>query len=156
MSVDLNQVGILVRREIEARIVAPFYQALARELGSDRATAITDEIIYGLARQAGEDLAKAMGGNSLAHFLDSLKYWTKDDALQVEILEQSETVLNFNVQRCRYADMYREVGIANLGRHLSCGRDFALIHGFNPQIRLIRTQTIMDGAEFCDFRYRLG
>jgi hypothetical protein len=44
--------------------------------------------------------------------------------------------------------------MARLGPMLSCARDFALIEGFNPQIRLTRTQTLMEGAPFCDFRYR--
>ncbi len=61
----------------------------------------------------------------------------------------------FNVTRCRYAEMYRELGIPHLGPVLSCARDFALIEGFNPLIRLTRTQTLMDGAPTCDFRYRL-
>ena len=28
--------------------------------------------------------------------------------------------------------------------------------GFNPAIELTRTQTIMEGAPFCDFRFRLA
>jgi hypothetical protein len=37
---------------------------------------------------------------------------------------------------------------------LSCNRDYALIEGFNADIALTRTQTIMQGASHCDFRYR--
>ncbi|MBW2409434.1 MAG: L-2-amino-thiazoline-4-carboxylic acid hydrolase [Deltaproteobacteria bacterium] len=40
-----------------------------------------------------------------------------------------------------------------LGTILSCSRDFALIKGFNPKINLKRTQTIMEGASYCDFSY---
>jgi hypothetical protein len=50
--------------------------------------------------------------------------------------------------------MYQALGLADLGSSLSCQRDFALIEGFNPSIRLSRTQTIMEGAKFCDFRFR--
>jgi N-methylhydantoinase A len=32
-------------------------------------------------------------------------------------------------------------------------RDFALIEGFNPDIQLTRTQTLMEGAPFCDFQF---
>jgi hypothetical protein len=51
--------------------------------------------------------------------------------------------------------MYKELGIGELGALLSCGRDAALIVGFNPKIKFTRTQTIMEGAPFCDFRYEL-
>ncbi len=35
-------------------------------------------------------------------------------------------------------------------------RDYTLAQGFNPAIELTRTQTIMEGAPFCDFRFRLS
>ena len=57
--------------------------------------------------------------------------------------------------RCRYAELYRALGIADVGALLSCNRDFSLIEGFNPDIELTRTQTIMQGASHCDFRFKL-
>jgi hypothetical protein len=73
----------------------------------------------------------------------------------MDVLEQNEERLSFNVTRCEYAEMYRRLGIPELGKILSCGRDFALIEGFNSQIRLARTQTIMEGTSHCDFRYEM-
>ena len=35
------------------------------------------------------------------------------------------------------------------------GRDEPFARGFNPQLRLERTKTIMEGADHCDFRYYL-
>ena len=35
------------------------------------------------------------------------------------------------------------------------GRNFALVEGFNPQINLIRPQTSMEGADYCDFRFTM-
>jgi hypothetical protein len=75
--------------------------------------------------------------------------------MQMEVLEQSATRFSFNVRRCRYAEMYQLLGIPELGSLLSCSRDFALIEGFNPHIRLARSQTIMGGAAVCDFRFWL-
>jgi hypothetical protein len=75
--------------------------------------------------------------------------------METYILEATGEKFSFNVTRCRYAGMYRELGIPELGAILSCNRDFALIQGFNPQIDLARTQTIMEGAAFCDFRFTL-
>ena len=80
----------------------------------------------------------------------------ENDALELEILEQTPTRLSFNVTRCRYAEMYRALGLPDLGGSLSCQRDYALAQGFNPAIELTRTQTIMEGAPFCDFRFRLA
>jgi hypothetical protein len=51
--------------------------------------------------------------------------------------------------------MYRELGASGLGAILSCNRDGAFCTGFNPAIRLTRTQTIMAGADYCDFRFSI-
>jgi predicted ArsR family transcriptional regulator len=146
---------ILTRREIEARIVAPLLEAFTAEVGRERAIEIVRQVILQIAREQGAQLAQQAGGCTLAHFAAALEAWRKGDAMEMEVLEQSEQRLAYNVTRCGYADMYRQLGIAELGKTLSCGRDFALIEGFNPQIRLTRTQTILEGAPHCDFRYEL-
>ena len=35
-----------------------------------------------------------------------------------------------------------------------CNRDGAFCEGYDPKLKLERTQTIMQGASHCDFRYR--
>ena len=152
----VNQlIGVLTRREVEARLLAPLVAALAREFGEGRVLRVIRETIVSIARAQGAELARAMGGDSLSKFRESLVHWTKGKALEIDVLEEGERLFAYNVTRCRYAEMYRDLGIPWLGPVLSCSRDFALIEGFNPRIRLTRTQTLMEGAPFCDFRYRL-
>jgi len=149
----LNAIGVLTRREIEARILGPMLEALSQEFGRDRVLEVARQTIIRVAQEQGAQLAQSMGGDSLAHLADSLEAWKKDDAMQIEVLELSERCFFFNVTRCRYAEMYHALGIPELGALLSCNRDHALIQGFNPEVQLERRQTIMEGASFCDFRY---
>lgn len=154
-SVDrLNAVGVLTRREIEARILAPVIEALGARFGRDEVVAIVRETIAGIARDQGRSLAEARGDASLASFAQTLGPWTKDDALRLRVIHDEPAQFEFDVTRCRYAEMYRALGIPELGEVLSCQRDAALIEGFNPEVTLTRTQTIMQGAPCCDFRYR--
>ena len=156
MSPDrLNDIGVLRRREIEARILAPLLDALGDEFGRERVLEIAREVIVNVAHQQGDQLAESMGGSTLADFAASMEAWKKGEAIEMEVLEQSDQVFAFNITRCRYAEMYAELGIPELGVLLSCNRDFALIEGFNPDVNLTRTQTIMEGATHCDFRYKL-
>ena len=149
----LNEIGVLRRREIEARILAPVITALATEFGRERVVGIVRDVIVQVAREQGRELAGRMGGDSLGHFAAALEDWKKGDAYRMDVLEQSDERFAFNVTRCRYAEMYRALGIPEVGALLSCNRDFALIEGFNPGVRLTRTQTIMEGATHCDFRF---
>ena len=116
---------------------------------------IAQRVIVDIARRQGRALAEQMGGNSLPHFVQSKENWVKGGALAIEVLQANDTAYDFNVTRCRYAEMYRALGIPELGAVLSCGRDGALGEGFNAGLTLTRTQTIMEGAPVCDFRYRL-
>lgn len=151
----IKALGILPRREIEARVIAPIVEAFCQEFGRECTLEILNRTIKQIAFHQGVQLAKNMGGNTIMNYAQALDAWKKDDALQIEIIEQDETRLYFNVVRCRYAELYKELGILELGKYLSCNRDEALIEGFNPRIKLKRSQTIMEGAKFCDFRYQM-
>jgi hypothetical protein len=152
----LNEaIGVLTRREAEARILAPVIEALGNEFGRDRVVAVLRDTIVKIAEAQGTLLAELMEGNSLRQFYDSLEFWTKDDAMEIDLIEQTDEIFSFNVTRCGYAELYEKLGILKLGTTLSCTRDFALIRGFNKDITLKRSQTIMEGAPHCDFRYKL-
>lgn len=149
----LNEIGVLKRREIEARIIGPIVEALAKEFDRERVLAIVAETIINVARKQGAERAAAMGDDSLGAFAQSAGDWRKGNALEIEVLQQDDERYDFNVTRCRYAEMYRSLGMAELGAVLSCNRDYSLVEGFNPEIELVREQTIMKGAPCCTFRY---
>jgi hypothetical protein len=154
MSPSEPRLTLLQRREIEAGIVGPLIRAVTAELGEEKTLELVRGVITNLARQSGQDLARQLGEATLTAFAQSLDRWCEDGALEIDLLERSPERLSFNVTRCRYAEMYRALGLADLGSSLSCQRDFALVQGFNPAIELTRTQTIMQGASHCDFRFQ--
>lgn len=149
-------ITLLERRKIEAEIVAPLVRAFAAEIGAERAVAIVRGVIDSVAREAGAELARSVAEASLSAFASRLDRWSEGNALEIETLESTESRLAFNVVRCRYAEMYHALGLGDLGSTLSCRRDFSLIEGFNSNIKLARTQTIMEGASYCDFRFEVA
>ncbi|MFC1493212.1 L-2-amino-thiazoline-4-carboxylic acid hydrolase [candidate division KSB1 bacterium] len=153
MGADLNKTGMLIRREIEAGIAVPLIKKFIKEFGKEKTMRIVSGLIEDLAKKSGEELSEFTGGNTMEHYLKGMELWSKDDAYESEITEKTETKLSINITRCRYAEMYEEHGFKELGFTLSCGRDFALMEGFNPEVKMTRTQTIMEGADHCDFRY---
>ena len=40
------------------------------------------------------------------------------------------------------------------GALIHCSRDFAMAEGFSGELELKRTQTLMQGASHCDFRFK--
>jgi hypothetical protein len=149
--------SILERRRIEAEFAKTLLAAMERHLGREAALAILREAVVEMARATGAAMAQEQGGApDLADFAAILPRWQADDALAIEFLRATPAHLDFNVTRCRYAEMYRELGIPELGAVLSCNRDGEFCRGYNPAIGFERSQTIMQGAPHCDFRYTLN
>ena len=149
------ELPIIELRRIEANIIKPIYEAMAAELGEEKARRILGAAIRNNAIEQGRTLAEASEGpTGIAGFAKLLERWTANDALRMEVLEQDDDHFDFNVVRCRYSEMYRDMGLGDLGALLSCNRDGAFCEGYDSRLELTRTQTIMSGASHCDFRYR--
>ena len=150
-----SELGILARRKIEAAIIGPIYDEMRQALGEEKARDILRRAVRRAAIDAGAEFAsRANDGADLESFKAILPLWTKDDALTIEVIDEKPGVFDFNVKRCRYAETYRAMGLGDIGDILSCNRDGAFCEGYDPRIKLTRTQTIMNGASHCDFRYR--
>ena len=146
-------ISVLDQRRIEAAVIKPLVQAFEAELGKEKTRTILEKAIKELAREKGREMATEVQDTSLAGFASLKEPWIRNGSLEFEVLLEEEHRYEYNVTRCKYAEMYRELGLAELGFTLSCDRDAVLIEGFNPDMELRRTQTIMQGAPYCDFRY---
>ena len=148
---------MLEKRRIEAEILKEVYETLKESHGEEVAKkTIAESVRRSAIEQARAFAAAAPGGTSLKAFQDVMPLWTKGGALEIEVKEQTDTTFAFNVVRCRYAETYKAMGLGEIGHLLSCNRDGAFCEGYDPKLKLERTQTIMQGASHCDFRYRYG
>jgi hypothetical protein len=152
----MADVPILTQRRIEAAFAKTLYDHMAAEFGAEAARRVLASAVIDMARAAASEMAKQAppGQSSLDGFRAILPRWTAEDALTIDVVKSTTTEFHFNVTHCRYAEMYREMGLADLGAILSCNRDGAFCDGYAPDLKLERTQTIMGGASHCDFRYR--
>ena len=150
-----GDLSVLERRKIEAMVLGPMLEAFGDRFGAAETRETATEVITEIARKQGRELAEFLGGDDLVTFAENKGPWRKGGALEVEELERTAEAYSFNVTRCKYAEMYRELGYGDLGDIFSCTRDFEFSRGFNPKIKLTRTQTIMQGASHCNFRYTL-
>lgn len=147
---------IIERRRIEAEIVGHLYRELADRFGEPAAREVIDAAIRKAAIGHGEKCRTELGHMpDFTDFEAILPAWTAEDALTIEVTEVGPDRFSYDVTRCRYAETYKEMGLADIGALLSCNRDAAFCEGYNPAMRLERTETIMAGGHRCDFRYRL-
>lgn len=155
MVFDPSKMDVIDRRRIEAMVLGPMLRAFQAEFGVEKTNEIANTVITKLAREQGAEFAKGIGANGLDDYAANKEAWRRHGALEVDVIESDAERYSFDVTRCKYAEMYTELGYSDLGAIFSCTRDFEFVAGFNPNVNLERTQTIMQGASHCDFRYSM-
>ncbi|MFD1326865.1 L-2-amino-thiazoline-4-carboxylic acid hydrolase [Mycoplana ramosa] len=150
------ELPVLLKRRLQAQVIGPIHAEMVEAIGREKADAILDSAIRKAAIAEGKAFAarEPGGETTMASFIKLYELWTADSALEIEVLQATDEVYDFNVTRCRYAETYREMGLAGIGHLMSCNRDGTFCQGYDPNIKLERKQTIMAGAECCTFRYR--
>ncbi len=153
---DSNDLPIshLQRRKIEGRVLIPFVETLREKLGDEVAGEILDATIRRLAVDDGRRWAETYGRGMEAVKRVAEEVWAGGGGMDLQVKEQSAQHLDFDVTRCGYAQFYQALGLADLGYRIHCNRDHAMVTGFDETLELSRSQTIMQGASHCDFRYR--
>ena len=133
--------------KIQARVLIPVVKALETELGKPKAhelvgKAIAESWAEFQASRASSDSdhpGEASGGFEFP--------------VESEVVENEADSYGINMTACRFADYFRRIGEPEIGALLTCNVDFAVERKLRPDWEFRRTQTRMQGAPFCDFRW---
>jgi hypothetical protein len=145
-------VPLIDRVKIQAEVLIPLIKGLEEELGKERA----HELVRSAVGEFYRDMAKGLTAErgSIGALMAFGEISAGGNAIDMEVRETtSEEELALDITGCRYAQFFQQIGEPELGFLLVCSSDFPAIEGV-PGVELRRTQTIMQGADFCDFRYR--
>ncbi len=158
MDIVINQnISLIDQVKMQAQVLVPVLRALRAELGEARANALVTGAIREWSRKLFFEIAAQTPG-------DPVERWTTmtfetlpriADSIDVQMLKQEPDAVEFNVTGCRFAEFFRQLGEPELGAVLLCEADDHVADAAEGAVELTRTQTIMKGASYCDFRYRL-
>jgi hypothetical protein len=149
-------IPVIEQAKIQAQVLVPLVKALQAELGEERANALVRKTLGDQYRKFGEIWWQRQGERDLGEKMAAaFEGFAAADALDYEVLKKDSQSFEANVTGCRFAEFYKKIGAPELGFLLVCSSDFALTEGYGDPVQLDRTQTIMQGASHCDFRYRL-
>ena len=149
-------IPLIEQVKIQAQVLVPLVKALQAELGEERANTIVRNAFGDLYRKFGEKWWRTQGARNLGEKVASaFEMFAAGDALEYKVLKKTPDAFEINVTECRYAQFYKKIGAPELGFLLTCSADFSHAEGFGAGVQLTRTQTIMQGASHCDFRYAL-
>lgn len=151
---DVPRLTDFERARIEVEALIPIIRAFEDELGVERAHEV---VARARAQTTKADLERTLKGKHLTKMPFNEKGLAKNagagGALEYEILREDEEAFDFNVMRCQYKEMMEELDALDLGALLLCDGDFPAAEAWGLDLQ--RTQTCMEGASQCDFRYRV-
>jgi hypothetical protein len=148
-------IPVIEQAKIQAQVLVPLVRALQAELGEERANAVVRKALGDVYRRLGEQWWRAKkSGDVGENMAMAFASFGRGDALDYSVRAQSQDTYEIDVTGCRYAQFYKELGEPELGFLLVCSLDFPFAEGFGADIELTRTQTVMQGASHCDFRYK--
>lgn len=109
----MQTIPVLEKRRLQAQVIKPIWEELVARLGTATARDILDKAIRKAAVEEGRALAAASpgGDTSMPAFIRLYDNWKTGGALETETLTADNERFDFDVTRCRYAEMYREMGL---------------------------------------------
>jgi hypothetical protein len=144
----------------EAQVLVPVLKAAREELGEERANAL----ILGALRDWGRERFRHIGADipgspqekwQAIKDLDMKR--TRKDDLDFAMLRWDAEAVEYDVTRCKYAELFRELGEPELGEVLVCGADTYLSEEVTgPDVTYTRSQCLMTGGCLCDVRWRIS
>ncbi|KAA5607471.1 2-amino-thiazoline-4-carboxylic acid hydrolase [Roseospira marina] len=158
MTTDLPNVE---RRRIQGEVIKPIYDELVAEIGPERARALLARAITRSAEAEAQRAAQATppGADPMGAFTAIFDRTYRDrgieSGLEATVRDEGPDRLDFDVTRCRFVEMYAELGLGAVADVLSCNRDGTFAQAYDGRLALDRAQTIAGGASCCTFRYRL-
>ena len=150
-------ISLLDEVKLRAQVLVPVLKALRAELGEDGA----NRLVINALREWSREVYRRVGASMVGSPREKWAALTAEAAprigtdIDVQMLRVDPDAMEFNVIGCRYADFFRQLGEPELGAVLLCEVDNHVAEVAGPEVELTRTQTIMQGASYCDFRYRM-
>jgi len=137
------------KRKIQMEYVVPLVKDLQEVLGETEMLEALEQV--GRLRL---ERASKKAEIEISQVEPMLGMYAAGDSLRYDVIASSSEGFDFNVTHCRYAEMMEELGGREFGHLLICNGDFVGAREFGLELK--RTQTRMEGAQHCDFRYQSG
>jgi L-2-amino-thiazoline-4-carboxylic acid hydrolase len=148
----MPELPLIDRIKVAAELVIPIVKQMEAELGTERAHEIVRSGVSKQFRAMARDAVAGANGDSLTALMNLNSGVRQGIDIETNTTEQPDGFA-MDVTGCVYARFFQQLGEPELGFLLVCSADFDVVEEL-PALELSRTQTIMQGADHCDFRYR--
>jgi hypothetical protein len=140
------------------RTAIRIFKKFAEAFGKEKVIELLKELTYERAKRNGERFRQEKGTNDFetfkTRFVGPDSYY-QEALIVTEMVENSKNVLAFNVTECVIPEVWLKSNAGEYGYAHLCWGDHCWQDGYNKKIKLIRDKTIMQGYDYCNFRFVL-
>ncbi len=142
------------RTQMAYRGVIEFIRVLRSELGEPELVRLLNLMSADIGRQVGARQAQNSPDTSFQTFVQVFRPPNFENSLTHEVVEDTEKVFGLEVTECVSADVLRSAGLGGeIGHAAVCNMDYYWPAAFNPNFKMERTKTLMQGDDICNHRY---
>jgi predicted ArsR family transcriptional regulator len=150
------KLSLLEKTQIQAQVLVPVMRALRDELGREKADALVRDALRDWSKALFADIGNDIEGSpkrKWAVMQSALADFTEKE-VTFDLLRQDKQAYEFDVTSCRFAQFFRALGEPELGALLVCATDVDIVDAAGGEVSFDRSQTLMQGAPCCTFRYK--
>ena len=151
-----SDITMLDKVKIQAQVLVPVMRALRAELGRDKADALVKGALRDWSKGLFAEIGKDIEGGPYRKFA-TMNTALADVTMQevsFDMHRRDKQALEFDITSCRFAEFFRALGEPELGALLICHVDADIADAGGDEVNFSRTQTLMQGASCCNFRYK--
>ncbi len=131
-----------------------FIKTLQGELGEDELIRLLKVNSADYGRRIGEMQAERTSDTSLKAFVAQYRPPRYSSILTHEVVEDTEKAFGLRVTECCIAEVFQAAGVGGeIGHAAVCNMDYYWPTGFNPNLKMERDRTLMQGHDHCNHRY---
>lgn len=129
------------------------YKGLEKELGSDNLIKMLQKITADNWAEGIKEMTKDIKERNIENYakliasiMSSTPYST---AINYEITQQDEKVLEIKYTKCLFAEIFREMDAADIGWAIHCSAGDTMMKVYNPKMKLSNPSNLMKGDSYC-------
>jgi len=151
-----SDISMLDKVKIQAQVLVPVVRALRTELGRDKADALVKGALRDWSKRLFAEIGKDIEGSPYRKFaaMNTALADVTMREVSFDMHRRDKQALEFDITSCRFAEFFRALGEPELGALLICHVDADIADAGGSEVSFSRTQTLMQGASCCNFRYR--
>ncbi len=148
---------LLEQVKIQAQVLVPVLRTLRTAHGKVAADALVAGALRGWQQDLHARIAAETPGYGAAKWsgMVAAKMPALAGATEMTWETRTREELVFRITKCAYAEFFRELDEPELGALLTCEADIHEVEAVGSGVTFERSQTLMQGGGYCDFRYHL-